>query len=149
MESKEKELYLKMLRVEEDLNSMNDELLNLIEKYPQNMDLQTLKNENKNFYESNILKKIRKTYLDNLRNNFSTLEFESILKKYNMELEKIKKWLNDVAKEYLKNKNILYLYTSIILLIISVVEILSTKDKIFTSPPFFSTTFVSGKSSFL
>ena len=103
MESKEKELYLKMLRVEEDLNSMNDELLNLIEKYPQNMDLQTLKNENKNFYESNILKKIRKTYLDNLRNNFSTLEFESILKKYNMELEKIKKWLNDVAKEYLKN----------------------------------------------
>jgi hypothetical protein len=103
MESKEKELYLKMLRVEEDLNSMNDELLNLIEKYPQNIDLQTLKNENKNFYESNILKKIRKTYLDNLRNNFSTLEFESILKKYNMELEKIKKWLNDVAKEYLKN----------------------------------------------
>lgn len=103
MESKEKELYLKMLRVEEDLNSMNDELLNLIEKYPQNMDLQTLKNENKNFYESNILKKIRKTYLDNLRNNFSTLEFESILEKYNMELEKIKKWLNDVAKEYLKN----------------------------------------------
>ena len=103
MESKEKELYLKMLRVEEDLNSMNDELLNLIEKYPQNMDLQTLKNENKNFYKSNILKKIRKTYLDNLRNNFSTLEFESILKKYNMELEKIKKWLNDVAKEYLKN----------------------------------------------
>ena len=103
MESKEKELYLKMLRVEEDLNSMNDELLNLIEKYPENMDLQTLKNENKNFYESNILKKIRKTYLDNLRNNFSTLEFESILKKYNMELEKIKKWLNDVAKEYLKN----------------------------------------------
>ena len=101
MESKEKELYLKMLRVEEDLNSMNDELLNLIEKYPQNMDLQTLKNENN--YESNILKKIRKTYLDNLRNNFSTLEFESILKKYNMELEKIKKWLNDVAKEYLKN----------------------------------------------
>ena len=67
MESKEKELYLKMLRVEEDLNSMNDELLNLIEKYPQNMDLQTLKNENKNFYESNILKKIRKTYLDNLK----------------------------------------------------------------------------------
>ena len=52
-------------------------------------------------------------------------------------------------KEKLKNKNILYLYTSIILLIISVVEILSTKDKIFTSPPFFSTTFVSGKSSFL
>ena len=103
MESKEKELYLKMLRVEEDLNSMNDELLNLIEKYPQNMDLQTLKNENKNFYESNILKKIRKTYLDNLRNNFSALEFESILEKYNMELEKIKKWLNDVAKEYLKN----------------------------------------------
>ena len=103
MENKEKELYLKKLRVEEDLDSMNDELLNLIEKYPQNMDLQTLKNENKNFYESNILKKIRKTYLDNLRNNFSTLEFESILKKYNMELEKIKKWLNDVAKEYLKN----------------------------------------------
>ena len=103
MESKEKELYLKMLRVEEDLNSMNDELLNLIEKYPENMDLQTLKNEKKNFQESNILKKIRKTDLDNLRNNFSTLEFESILKKYNMELEKIKKWLNDVAKEYLKN----------------------------------------------
>ena len=52
MENKEKELYLKMLRVEEDLDSMNDELSNLIEKYPQNVDLQTLKNENKIFYES-------------------------------------------------------------------------------------------------
>ena len=99
MESKEKELYLKMLKVEDDLDSMNSELFNLIEKYPQNTNLQALINQNKIFYESNILKKIRKTYLDNLRNNFSTLEFESILKKYNMELEKIKKWLNDIAKE--------------------------------------------------
>ena len=103
MESKEKELYLKMLRVEEDLDSMNDELSNLIEKYPQNLDLQTLKNENKIFYESDVLGQIRETYLNNLRDNFSATEFENILEKYNMELEKIKKWLNDVAKEYLKN----------------------------------------------
>ena len=103
MESKEKELYLKMLRVEEDLDSMNDELLNLIEKYPQNIYLQTLKNENKIFYESDVLGQIRETYLNNLRGNFSAIEFENILEKYNMELEKIKKWLNDVAKEYLKN----------------------------------------------
>ena len=103
MESKEKELYLKMLRVEEDLDSMNDELLNLIEKYPQNIYLQTLKNENKIFYESDVLRQIRETYLNNLRGNFSAIEFENILEKYNMELEKIKKWLNDVAKEYLKN----------------------------------------------
>lgn len=103
MESKEKELYLKMLRVEEDLDSMNDELSNLIEKYPQNVDLQTLKNENKIFYESDVLRQIRETYLNNLRDNFSAIEFENILEKYNMELEKIKKWLNDVAKEYLKN----------------------------------------------
>jgi len=34
MENKEKELYLKMLRVEEDLDSMNDELSNLIMKCP-------------------------------------------------------------------------------------------------------------------
>jgi hypothetical protein len=103
MESKEKELYLKMLRVEEDLDSMNDELSNLIEKYPQNLDLQTLKNENKIFYESDVLRQIRETYLNNLRDNFSAIKFENILEKYNMELEKIKKWLNDVAKEYLKN----------------------------------------------
>ncbi|WP_336164047.1 hypothetical protein [Fusobacterium polymorphum] len=103
MESKEKELYLKMLKVEDDLDSMNSELFNLIEKYPQNTDLQALINQNKIFYESNILKKIRKIYFDNLRNSFSTTEFENILEKYNMELEKIKKWLNDVAKEYLKN----------------------------------------------
>lgn len=103
MESKEKELYLKMLKVEDDLDSMNSELFNLIEKYPQNTDLQALINQNKIFYESNILKKIRKIYFDNLRNDFSATEFENILEKYNMELEKIKKWLNDVAKEYLKN----------------------------------------------
>ena len=103
MESKEKELYLKMLRVEEDLDSMNDELSNLIEKYPQNVNLQTLKNENKIFYESDVLRQLRETYLNNLRGNFSAIEFENILEKYNMELEKIKKWLNDVAKEYLKN----------------------------------------------
>lgn len=103
MESKEKELYLKMLRVEEDLDSMNDELSNLIEKYPQNIYLQTLKNENKIFYESDVLRQLRETYLNNLRGNFSAIEFENILEKYNMELEKIKKWLNDVAKEYLKN----------------------------------------------
>ena len=103
MESKEKELYLKLLRVEDDLHSMNDELSNLIRKYPQNIDLKTLKNQNKFFYESDILKKIREVYLDNLRNNFSVIEFENILGKYNRELEKIKRWLNDVAKEYLKN----------------------------------------------
>ena len=103
MESKEKELYLKMLKVEDDLDSMNSELFNLIEKYPQNTDLQALMNQNKIFYESDILKKIRKIYFDNLRNSFSATEFENILEKYNMELEKIKKWLNDVAKEYLKN----------------------------------------------
>ena len=100
MESKEKELYLK---IEDDLDSMNDELSNLIRKYPQNIDLKTLKNQNKFFYESDILKKIREVYLDNLRNNFSVIEFENILGKYNRELEKIKRWLNDVAKEYLKN----------------------------------------------
>ena len=103
MESKEKELYLKMLKVEDDLDSMNSELFNLIEKYPQNTDLQALMNQNKIFYESDILKKIRKIYFDNLRNSFSATEFENILEESDMELEKIKKWLDDVAKEYLKN----------------------------------------------
>ena len=103
MESKEKELYLKMLKVEDDLDSMSNELFNLIEKYPQNTDLQDLRNQNKIFYESSVLTKIRKIYFDNLRNSFSSAEFENILGRYNMELEKIKKWLNDVAKEYLKN----------------------------------------------
>ena len=58
MESKEKELYLKMLRVEDDLESMDSELFFLIEKYPQDMNLKNLKNQNKIFYESSILKKI-------------------------------------------------------------------------------------------
>ena len=60
---------------------MNDELSNLIVKYPQNVDLQTLKNENKIFYESDVLGQIRETYLNNLRDNFSATEFEKILEK--------------------------------------------------------------------
>ena len=103
MESKEKELYLKMLRVEDDLESMDSELFFLIEKYPQDMNLKNLKNQNKIFYESSILKKFKKIYFDKLRNSFSSAEFENILEESDMELEKIKKWLKDVAKEYLKN----------------------------------------------
>ena len=103
MESKEKELYLKMLRVEDDLESMDSELFFLIEKYPQDMNLKNLKNQNKIFYESSILKKFKKIYFDKLRNTFSLTEFENILEESDIELEKIKKWLNDVAKEYLKN----------------------------------------------
>ena len=45
----------------------------------------------------------KKFYFDKLRNNFSSAEFENILEESDMELEKIKKWLKDVAKEYLKN----------------------------------------------
>ena len=103
MKSKEKELYLKMLRVEDDLESMDSELFFLIEKYPQDMNLKNLKNQNKIFYESSILKKFKKIYFDKLRNTFSLAEFENILEESDIELEKIKKWLKDVAKEYLKN----------------------------------------------
>ena len=103
MESKEKELYLKMLRVEDDLDSMDSELFFLIEKYPQDMNLKNLKNQNKIFHESSTLKKFKKIYFDKLRNSFSSAEFENILEECDMELEKIKKWLKDVAKEYLKN----------------------------------------------
>ena len=103
MKSKEKELYLKMLRVEDDLESMDSELFFLIEKYPQDMNLKNLKNQNKIFYESSILKKFKKIYFDKLRNTFSLTEFENILEESDIELEKIKKWLKDVAKEYLKN----------------------------------------------
>ena len=103
MESKEKELYLKMLRVEDDLESMDSELFFLIEKYPQDMNLKNLKNQNKIFYESSILKKFKKIYFDKLGNTFSLAEFENILEESDIELEKIKKWLKDIAKEYLKN----------------------------------------------
>ena len=103
MKSKEKELYLKMLRVEDDLESMDSELFFLIEKYPQDMNLKNLKNQNKIFYESSILKKFKKIYFDKLGNTFSLAEFENILEESDMELEKIKKWLKDIAKEYLKN----------------------------------------------
>ena len=103
MESKEKELYLKMLRVEDDLESMDSELFFLIEKYPLDMNLKNLKNQNKIFYESSILKKFKKIYFDKLRNTFSLAEFENILEESDIELEKIKKWLKDIAKEYLKN----------------------------------------------
>ena len=103
MKSKEKELYLNMLRVEDDLESMDSELFFLIEKYPQDMNLKNLKNQNKIFYESSILKKFKKIYFDKLGNTFSLAEFENILEESDMELEKIKKWLKDIAKEYLKN----------------------------------------------
>lgn len=98
---KQEEIYLKMLRVEDDLKSMDSELFFLIEKYPQDMNLKTLKNQNKIFYESSIIKKFKIIYFDKLRNNFSSAEFENILEESDMELEKIKKWLKDVAKEYL------------------------------------------------
>lgn len=100
---KQEEIFLKMLRVEDDLKSMDSELFFLIEKYPQDMNLKTLKNQNKIFYESSIIKKFKIIYFDKLRNNFSSAEFENILEESDMELEKIKKWLKDVAKEYLKN----------------------------------------------
>ena len=100
---KQEEIYLKMLRVEDDLKSMDSELFFLIEKYPQDMNLKTLKNQNKIFYESSIIKKFKIIYFDKLRNNFSSAEFENILEESDIELEKIKKWLKDVAKEYLKN----------------------------------------------
>ena len=67
------------------------------------MNLKNLKNQNKIFYESSILKKFKKIYFDKLRNTFSLTEFENILEESDIELEKIKKWLKDVAKEYLKN----------------------------------------------
>ena len=100
---KQEEIFLKMLRVEDDLKSMNNELFFLIEKYPQDMNLKTLKNQNKIFCESSILKNFTIIYFDKLRNRFSSAEFENILEECDMELEKIKKWLKDVAKEYLKN----------------------------------------------
>ena len=100
---KQEEIYLKMLRVEDDLKSMDSELFFLIEKYPQDMNLKTLKNQNKIFCESSILKNFTIIYFDKLRNRFSSAEFENILEESDMELEKIKKWLKDVAKEYLKN----------------------------------------------
>ena len=49
---KQEEIYLKMLRVEDDLKYMDRELFFLIKKYPQDMNLKTLKNQNKIFYES-------------------------------------------------------------------------------------------------
>lgn len=103
LDKKQEEIFLKMLRVEDDLESMDSELFFLIEKYPQDMNLKNLKNQNKIFYESSILKKFKKIYFDKLRNTFSLTEFENILEESDIELEKIKKWLKDVAKEYLKN----------------------------------------------
>ena len=100
---KQEEIYLKMLRVEDDLKYMDRELFFLIKKYPQDMNLKTLKNQNKIFYESSIIKKFKIIYFNKLRNNFSSAEFENILEESDMELEKIKKWLKDVAKESLKN----------------------------------------------
>ena len=100
---KQEEIFLKMLRVEDDLKSMNNELFFLIEKYPQDMNLKTLKNQNKIFCESSILKNFTIIYFDKLRNRFSSAEFENILEESDIELEKIKKWLKDIAKEYLKN----------------------------------------------
>ena len=88
---KQEEIYLKMLRVEDDLKSMDSELFFLIEKYPQDMNLKTLKNQNKIFYESSIIKKFKIIYFDKLRNNFSSAEFENILEESDIELEKMVK----------------------------------------------------------
>ena len=75
MKNNEKELFLEMIRVEEDLEGMNSELYNLIEKYPNNMELIELEKQNRIFYNSDVLRKISETYLNNLREKISTTEF--------------------------------------------------------------------------
>ena len=52
MKNNEKELFLEMIRVEEDLEGMNSELYNLIKKYPNNMELIELEKQNRIFYTS-------------------------------------------------------------------------------------------------
>ena len=102
MKNNEKELFLEMIRVEEDLEGMNSELYNLIEKYPNNMELIELEKQNRIFYNSDVLRKISETYLNNLREKISATEFENILEKYKKSLEEIKSWLNNTAKKYLE-----------------------------------------------
>lgn len=102
MKNNEKELFLEMIRVEEDLEGMNSELYNLIEKYPNNMELIELEKQNRIFYNSDVLRKISETYLNNLREKISATEFENILEKYKKSLEEIKNWLNNTAKKYLE-----------------------------------------------
>ena len=102
MKNNEKELFLEMIRVEEDLEGMNSELYNLIKKYPNNMELIELEKKNRIFYKSDVLRKISETYLNNLREKVSATEFENILEKYRKSLEEIKSWLNNIAKKYLE-----------------------------------------------
>ncbi len=102
MKNNEKELFLEMIRVEEDLEGMNSELYNLIKKYPNNMELIELEKQNRIFYKSDVLRKISETYLNNLREKVSATEFENILEKYRKSLEEIKSWLNNIAKKYLE-----------------------------------------------
>ena len=102
MKNNEKELFLEMIRVEEDLEGMNSELYNLIKKYPNNMELIELEEQNRIFYKSDVLRKISETYLNNLREKVSATEFENILEKYRKSLEEIKSWLNNIAKKYLE-----------------------------------------------
>ena len=102
MKNNEKELFLEMIRVEEDLEGMNSELYNLIEKYPNNMELIELEKQNRIFYNSDVLRKISETYLNNLREKISATEFENILEKYKKSLEEIKSWLNNKDKKYLE-----------------------------------------------
>ena len=102
MKNNEKELFLEMIRVEEDLEGMNSELYNLIEKYPNNMELIELEKQNRIFYNSDVLRKISETYLNNLREKISATEFENILEKYRKSLEEIKSWLNNTDKKYLE-----------------------------------------------
>lgn len=102
MKNNEKELFLEMIRVEEDLEGMNSELYNLIKKYPNNMELIELEKQNRIFYKSDVLRKISETYLNNLRDKVSATEFENILEKYRKSLEEIKSWLNNIAKKYLE-----------------------------------------------
>ena len=87
MKNNEKELFLEMIRVEEDLEGMNSELYNLIEKYPNNMELIELEKQNRIFYNSDVLRKISETYLNNLREKISATEFENILEKYKKSIE--------------------------------------------------------------
>ena len=89
MKDKAQELYLKTLRIEDDLRSMSREISRLLEKYPNDLKL----------------KEIGESTIGNYKYSL-TITSEKISNSYNFyeaELNKINDWLSNVAKKYLKD----------------------------------------------
>ena len=89
MKNKMQELYLKKLRIEDDLRSMLSETSRLLKKYSDDLQLKEIEN-----YVIESHKHLLTITSDKISNSYNL---------YEVELNRINDWLSNKAKKYLKD----------------------------------------------